>query len=109
MYMYLYDLIICDNNNGITDRLQIRLKLILLLQCDRRIKHNKELCTICKFDLLICLCFNIVGCSCTFRCLFHRLSFLDGVIHFFAEQCIHCTFHNLHQTLSAGIHNSRLF
>ena len=87
MYMYLYDLIIRYHNDRITDGFQIGFEFIFFLAAKRFIQHDQKLCTVSKFDLLICLCVNI-RIRCTLSRLLLWCSTFDRIVDLLAEQCV---------------------
>ena len=58
VHMYLYDLIVCHDDNRIADGGEILLKIHFLLDVKRLVEHNQKLCAVAEFNLCISLCFD---------------------------------------------------
>ena len=103
MYMYLNDLLIRNNNNGIADRFQIRFQLVFLLFAYRLLQHNNKFCAISELNISFLL--NRHCISVTYS-LIHTLRLLK--YHFFSEERIVTALQNLHESLTARVNNSCL-
>ena len=94
VYMYLYNLIICHQNNRVTDRHKEFLEFVLCLLRHWLIQKNNELCAVTEFNILLCLCINFGHCR--------TLGTAElCIIHFFAQIAVISSMENLYQSLSA--------
>ena len=102
VYMYLYNLIICHQNNRVTDRHEEFLEFMLCLLRHWLIQKNNELCAVTEFNILLCLCIDFGHCrtlGTTELC----------IIHFFAQITVISSVENFYQSLSARVNNSCFF
>ena len=84
MYMYLYDLIVCNHYNGIPDSFQKGFKFLLLGIGKRLFEHHQKLRAVRKRNFLVCLRFN-AGVYLRYGSGFVRFFFGGGfIVDFFA-------------------------
>ena len=101
VHVYLDNLIISYQNNGITDGIQKFTETVDLILWKRFFKKDNKLCTISKFDICLCLRRNLCDLrSCCFKL---------GIIHFFSMISVDGTTENFQKSLSARIHNTCFF
>ena len=101
VHVYLDNLIISYQDNGITDGIQKFTETVDLILWKRFFKKDNKLCTISKFDICLCLRRNLCDLrSCCFKL---------GIIHFFSMISVDGTTENFQKSLSARIHNTCFF
>ena len=98
MHMYLHHIIVCDTHDGITDRRQVFLKLMLILIRKLFLGKDDELRTISELYIRLV----------TRRC-FHRNPGACrgnlGIPDLFSEERVICALYDFQKALSAGIHH----
>ena len=102
MHMNLYDIIISHTYDRISNGLQIRLELCLVLICKGLLSHDNKFCTIAKLDIRLLLFRRPnhgSACFCSH----------SSIINLFSGKSIISSMKNLDQSLSAGINHASFF
>ena len=102
MHMHFNDLIVCNQNNGITNRGKEFFKLMLLFLWNSLVQKDNKLCTVAEFNICLSLRRNFCHRRCT-------ALFKNRIVDLFAKEAVHSASQHFQKALSAGIHYSRLF
>src|SRR5699024_8201155 len=78
------------------------LELFLVLLTELLLCHDDKFSAVSELDICLCLFSRLDH-------LHSRSCFDRSIIHFFALESVKCTVEHLHQSLSAGIHDTCLF
>ena len=84
VHMDFDDLIVCNENDGITDGSQEFLEFVFFFDRKRFVQKDDEFCTVTEFDISLCLWRNLGHCR-------SRSLLKVGIIYFFAEEAVNGT------------------
>ena len=84
VHMDFDDLIVCNENDGITDGSQEFLEFVFFFDRKRFVQKDDEFCTVTEFDIRLCLWRDLGHCR-------SRSLLKVGIIYFFAEEAVNGT------------------